>query len=186
MPYNNPTGNFLRQPYLDSLSEICASNNIWLISDEAYRGLNYTGEENSTIWKTKNNYENKISIDSASKLWNACGLRIGALVTNNQQLHNLCVAEYTANLCTNVLGQKLFAVINDLSESEIKDWIESLKKIYFKRLNNIRNELLDLNNDLIISKPESSLYLIIDVKKAVNKDFSAKEFALYCAEKGKI
>jgi aspartate aminotransferase len=50
----------------------------------------------------------RISIETASKVWNACGLRIGALVTDNVDFYQQSVAENTAGLCSNVIGQHIF------------------------------------------------------------------------------
>ena len=50
----------------------------------------------------------RIGIESISKVWNACGLRIGALVTDNKIMFQKARSEYTANLCANVIGQYVF------------------------------------------------------------------------------
>ena len=55
-----------------------------MVSDEAYRPMVFNNEEPSSIWKIpKNiipkNFHLRISIESASKVWNACGLRIGGI-----------------------------------------------------------------------------------------------------------
>jgi len=80
-------------------------------ADEAYRELYYVeGSELVSIWgitdKEVPGIEGRrIGIETASKVWNACGLRIGALITDNPKFNNRSVAEYTANLCANAIGQ---------------------------------------------------------------------------------
>ena len=75
----------------------------------------------------------RISIESASKVWNACGLRIGSMVTDNEILHEKVVSEYTANLCANAIGQYIFSSILQLSKHEIKMWFED-QRIYYHTL----------------------------------------------------
>ena len=112
IPYDNPTGQFLTQQTLIELAKICIKYGIWLVSDEAYRPLFYNEGEQSSIWNINENSVPgingcRISIESSSKVWNACGLRIGAIVTDNDEFHEKAVSEYTANLCANSIGQKI-------------------------------------------------------------------------------
>ena len=114
IPYDNPTGQFIDQGILIDLARICVKNKIWIISDEAYRQLYFNRNSSSSIWKiSEKDVPNisgfRISIESASKTWNACGLRIGALVTDNKIFYNKSVYEYTANLCANALGNIFLA-----------------------------------------------------------------------------
>ena len=65
------------------LAKLSVKHNMWMISDEAYRELHYLDEKPSSIWAVKNDEVpgiegRRISIETASKVWNACGLRIGA------------------------------------------------------------------------------------------------------------
>jgi aspartate aminotransferase len=114
-PNDNPTGQFLNQQQLIDLAKICVKHNIWMVSDEAYRQLYYGEDGSSSVWKISE--ENvpgiagtRISIESASKVWNACGLRIGGLVTDNLDFHTKSVSEYTANLCANAIGQEIWCI----------------------------------------------------------------------------
>ena len=50
IPYDNPTGQFLSMEVICNLAKIAVKNDIWLISDEAYRSLSYVGNESSSIW----------------------------------------------------------------------------------------------------------------------------------------
>ena len=66
--------------------------------DEAYRSLSYVENESSSIWALNESdvrgiSGRRISIESASKVWNACGLRIGGLLTDNYEFHQKAVSE---------------------------------------------------------------------------------------------
>jgi aspartate aminotransferase len=108
IPYDNPTGHFYDQDSMIALAQLCVKHDLRMISDEAYRELFYIDKPATSIRgitdKEVPGIEGRrISIETASKVWNACGLRVGALVTDNKEFHEKSVAEYTANLCTNVI-----------------------------------------------------------------------------------
>ena len=189
IPYDNPTGQFINQRDLIKLASICVENKIWLISDEAYRQLFYEGNSSSTIWKiTQNEVPHidgfRISIESASKVWNACGLRIGGLVTDNKTFYNKSVNEYTSNLCANALGQYIFGALADISYDEINLWYLKQRNYYLPLMNSIRDSIIEKIPGVLISKPSAAIYLIIDFKNICNPEFDANDFIQYCAKKG--
>tara|TARA_B100001250_G_scaffold354053_1_gene327695 strand:+ start:1872 stop:3170 length:1299 start_codon:yes stop_codon:yes gene_type:complete len=189
IPYDNPTGQFINQRDLTKLASICVENKIWLISDEAYRQLYYEGNSSSTIWKiTQNEVPNidgfRISIESASKVWNACGLRIGGLVTDNKTFYNKSVNEYTSNLCANALGQYIFGALADISYDEINLWYLKQRNYYLPLMNSIRDSIIEKIPGVLISKPSAAIYLIIDFKNICKPEFDANDFIQYCAKKG--
>ena len=189
IPYDNPTGQFINQRDLIKLASICVENKIWLISDEAYRQLYYEGNSSSTIWKiTQNEVPHidgfRISIESASKVWNACGLRIGGLVTDNKTFYNKSVNEYTSNLCANALGQYIFGALADISYDEINLWYLKQRNYYLPLMNSIRDSIIEKIPGVLISKPSAAIYLIIDFKNICNPEFDANDFIQYCAKKG--
>ena len=191
IPGDNPTGQHISQELIDSLAKVCIDNDMWLISDEAYRNLYYDKNEFSSIWAIDENLYpgivgKRISIESASKMWNACGLRIGALVTDNNSFFKGAVSEYTANLCANSIGQYIFSSISELSINEINDWFRVQRNYYYKQMISLRIELKKYLPNLIISKPESALYLVIDFKNMVSSKFDILHFIEYCALKGKF
>jgi aspartate aminotransferase len=70
---------------LESLKEIVLKHNLYLFSDEAYREFSYTGELMS-VMHLKGADDNLVVMDTISKRYSACGARLGALVTKNQQV----------------------------------------------------------------------------------------------------
>ncbi|MCK5762904.1 MAG: aminotransferase class I/II-fold pyridoxal phosphate-dependent enzyme, partial [Clostridiales bacterium] len=114
IPYDNPTGQLYDYNTMKDLAALCVKYNMWMVSDEAYRELYYEKEKPFvSVWGLTDEdvpgiEGRRMSIETASKVWNACGLRIGALITDNAEFHTKSVAEYTANLCANVIGQYIF------------------------------------------------------------------------------
>lgn len=193
IPYDNPSGQYLNQDTLIEISKICVNNNIWIISDEAYRSLyfNQVEGECSSIWRISESQvpgisKRRISIESASKVWNACGLRIGALLTDNKGFHESATSEYTANLSANSIGQMIFGALANESIIDLQLWYKKQRKYYSDIMFKVRSNLLNDLPGLIVSKPEAAIYFILDFKKICKENFNAEVFTQFCAEKGKV
>jgi len=191
IPYDNPTGHYCDHETMVKLAQICVEKNIWMISDEAYRELYYCDEKPSSIWgitekEVPGITGRRISIESSSKVWNACGLRIGALVTDNEKFYEQSVAENTANLCPNAIGQYIFGALAHLSIKEIQEWFEKQRNYYKHIMFDTTKNLRKLLPGVIVSSPEASIYSVIDVRKIAKPGFDSKDFVLYCARKGSV
>ena len=192
IPYDNPSGQYIERKILIELSKICVESNIWIISDEAYRTLYYGDSSNiSSIWnisesEVKGITGRRISIESSSKVWNACGLRIGALMTDNYEFHEKSTSEYTANLSANAIGQEIFGVLKDETKEDLVLWYRSQQSYYKKIMYKLRRDLENKIPGIIISKPQAAIYFIIDFKNIVDEKFDSVLFTKYCAEKGKV
>jgi aspartate aminotransferase len=192
IPYDNPTGQFYDSSTLKELAKLCVKYNMWMISDEAYRELFYEeGSELVSIWGITDAdvpgiEGRRISIETASKVWNACGLRIGALITDNAEFNNRSVAEYTANLCANVIGQYIFGALAHESKEQIAGWCNSIREYYKELIFNVYNGLKEQEPGLIVSSPDAAIYSIIDVRNVVKPGFNGVDFVLYCAQEGSV
>lgn len=192
IPYDNPSGQYLDQKTLIDISKICVKNNMWIISDEAYRSLVY--EKNvtsSSIWRIREEEVpgikgRRISIESASKVWNACGLRIGALLTDNNLFHEKATSEYTANLSANAIGQDIFGALAHESTDSLSKWYNKQKLYYKSIMFELRDSLIKAIPGLIVSKPQASIYIILDFKNICTDNFNVKNFTHYCAKVGKV
>jgi aspartate aminotransferase len=191
IPYDNPTGQFFPQKTLNELGRLCVKYNLWLISDEAYRELFYTEGIASSVWGVTEKEVpgitgRRISIESASKIWDACGLRIGALVTDSKDFHQQAVAESTANLCANVIGQYIFGALLHETKAQLQGWFQQQRAYYQKIAKAVTSGLKKAVPELIVSTPDAALYTVVDVRNIFGKDFDATEFVMYCAQKGQV
>lgn len=192
IPYDNPTGQLYDYDQMKGLASLCVKHNLWMVSDEAYRELFYNdANELVSIWgltdKDVPGIEGRrISIETASKVWNACGIRTGALITDNKLLAERCAAEYTNNLCANVLGQYVFGALAHESKEDLAKWTSNLREFYKAVIKDVRNELLVQEPSLIVSSPDAAIYTLIDVRNVVKPGFDSVDFVLYCAEKGAV
>jgi aspartate aminotransferase len=191
IPYDNPTGCLYRDEDLIRLAELCVEYNCWLVSDEAYRELHYSDEKAPSVWNLSNAEVpgiegRRIGIETASKVWNACGLRIGALVTDNAQLHAQCIAENTASLCPSAVGQAIFEALGDESEDDLRAWFQSQRDYYGGVVESFYQDMTAALPGAVVSKPEASLYSVIDVGPLVGPDFHALDFVMWCAKIGRV
>ncbi len=192
IPYDNPTGQLYDKEALKDLAKLCVKYNMWMASDEAYRELYYVeGSELVSIWgitdKDVPGIEGRrISIETASKVWNACGLRIGALITDSPEFNNRATAEYTANLCANAIGQYIFGALAHESKEQISEWCKGLRDYYKDLIFKTTKGLKDLEPGLIVSSPDASIYTVVDVRNVVKPGFDAIDFVLYCAGEGAV
>ncbi|HEY4000798.1 MAG TPA: aminotransferase class I/II-fold pyridoxal phosphate-dependent enzyme [Candidatus Xenobia bacterium] len=191
IPYDNPNGQFYDQATLNGLARLCVAHDMWLVSDEAYRELFYTGGVTSSVWGVSEKdvpgiSGRRVSLETTSKVWNSCGLRIGALVTDSQELHTRAVAENTANLCSSAMGQYIFGAIAGLSHAELRQWYQQQRMHYQPMMAGFARDVHALLPEAIVSSPDAALYSVVDVRRMVGPDFQMLEFVLWCAEEGAV
>jgi aspartate aminotransferase len=190
IPYDNPTGQLYDYETMKDLARLCVKYNMWMASDEAYRELHYAEDTKIvSIWGITDEdvpgiEGRRISIETASKVWNACGLRIGGLITDSPEFNNRSIAEYTANLCANAIGQYIFGALAHETEEQIFAWAQEMRDYYRVHIMKVYNGLKKLEPGLIVSSPDASIYSVIDVRNVVKPGFKAIDFVLYCAQEG--
>ena len=80
----NPTGTVYRRDELEATLAFCRENGLFLVADEVYRELVYDGRSATSALSLPGGDEATIVVDSLSKRYSACGIRLGCLVTRNQ------------------------------------------------------------------------------------------------------
>ncbi|MFH1463590.1 MAG: aminotransferase class I/II-fold pyridoxal phosphate-dependent enzyme [Pseudomonadota bacterium] len=191
IPYDNPTGHYYDLQTMAVLGRLCVKYDLWMVSDEAYRELFYTGQAVSSIWGLTEELVpgitgRRVSIETASKVWSACGLRIGALVTDNADFHARAVAENTANLCPNVIGQWIFAGLAEESHADLQAWYAQQRGYYEDMMRAVSAELRVRVPGLVVSAPDASIYSVIEVRDCTKPGFDAMDFVMYCAREGLV
>ena len=191
IPYDNPTGHYYNRATMIELARLCVRHDLWLISDEAYRELFYTGEPASSVWALSEDdvpgiTGRRISIETASKVWNGCGLRIGALITDDPEFHARSVAENTAALCPNAIGQYVFGALAHQDHDALQSWYAELRAYYRTMMGEVSAQLKGLLPEAIVSSPDASLYSVVDLRHLVGPGFDAMDFVRYCASEGAV
>ena len=102
---NNPTGYLYTQKEMNQIRDLVKKYNLYLFSDEVYREFCYTGAPYISAFHLKGIEENVILIDSVSKRYSECGIRIGALVTKNKEVKASVMKFCQARLSPPLIGQ---------------------------------------------------------------------------------
>lgn len=102
---NNPTGYLYTQREMNQLRDIVKKHDLFLYSDEVYREYCYTGAPYISAFHLKGIEEQVVLIDSVSKRYSECGIRIGALITKHKELKQNVLKFCQARLSPPLLGQ---------------------------------------------------------------------------------
>lgn len=102
---NNPTGYLYTMKEMMQLRDLVKEHDLFLFSDEVYREFCYTGAPYISAFHLPDIEEQVVLIDSVSKRYNECGIRIGAMVTKNKELKQNIMKFCQARLSPPLLGQ---------------------------------------------------------------------------------
>jgi len=130
---NNPTGYLYSKDELEVLKEICLKHDLFLLSDEAYREFCYDGRKHISALSIEGLENHAILLDTISKRYSACGGRIGAFVTHNQQVLDAAMKFAQARLSPPSFAQILGEAAVDLPS----DYFDAVHAEY-----NARRDLL--------------------------------------------
>jgi aspartate aminotransferase len=125
---NNPTGYLYSREEMETLKRIVQKHELFLFSDEAYREFSYTVDPISAM-QLAGIEENVVLMDTISKRYSACGGRIGALVTKNQQVLDSVMKFAQARLSPPSFAQILGEAAVDLPDN----YFDATKAEYKKR-----------------------------------------------------
>lgn len=102
---NNPTGYLYSEEELKVLREIVLKYDLFLFSDEVYREFCYDGKKHFSVMHLDGLENNVVLIDSVSKRYSACGVRIGAMISKNKELMATAIKFAQARLSPPTFGQ---------------------------------------------------------------------------------
>ncbi len=102
---NNPTGYLYTRKEMNRIRDIVKKYDLFLFSDEVYREFIYTGSPYISACHLEGIEQNVVLIDSVSKRYSECGIRIGALITKNKELRDAVMKFCQARLSPPLLGQ---------------------------------------------------------------------------------
>lgn len=102
---NNPTGYLYTQKEMNQIRDLVKKYNLYLFSDEVYREFIYTGSPYISAMHLEGIEQNVILIDSVSKRYSECGIRIGALITKNEAVRKTVMKFCQARLSPPLIGQ---------------------------------------------------------------------------------
>jgi len=114
---NNPTGYLYSKEELEVLQELVKKYDLYLIADEVYREFVYDGHKHYSSMYLKEIENNVILIDSVSKRYSACGVRIGCMISKNKEVMKTALKFAQARLSPPTFGQVAAEAAIDTPES---------------------------------------------------------------------
>ncbi|MDR1454815.1 MAG: pyridoxal phosphate-dependent aminotransferase [Tannerella sp.] len=132
---NNPTGYLYTQKEMNRLRDIVKKYDLFLFSDEVYREFCYTGAPYISAFHLEGIENNVVLVDSVSKRYSECGIRIGALIAKNRQVRDNVMKWCQARLSPPLLGQ----LVAEASLDTPEEYMLSVYNEYLER----RNFLVD-------------------------------------------
>jgi len=165
---NNPTGTVYTDSEVKLLAEIVHKHNLFIISDETYQELVFDGKKVLPFASFENLSAQLIIVDSVSKRFNSCGVRVGAVVSKNKEVMSSVLRFAQSRLSVATVEQ--LAVVSMLRNH--KKYVDSIKKIYEQRRNTVVRELRKIPGVAAVA-PEGAFYIIPKIPVSDSDDFAA-------------
>lgn len=137
---NNPTGYIYSPEEMEAIRKIVLKHNLFLFSDEVYREFDFSDRPYISALHLKAIEKNVVLVDSVSKRYSECGVRIGAIVTRNKELRDIVMKFCQARLSPPLLGQIVAEASIDGTEEYSKacfDEYKARRDFFMEELNKI-------------------------------------------------
>ena len=118
---NNPTGYLYTRREMNQIRDLVKKYDLFLFSDEVYREFIYTGSPYISACHLEGIEDNVVLIDSVSKRYSECGIRIGALITKNAEIRSAVMKFCQARLSPPLIGQIAAEASLDADEDYLRD-----------------------------------------------------------------
>ncbi|KIP57646.1 aspartate aminotransferase [Prevotella pectinovora] len=118
---NNPTGYLYTRREMNQIRDMVKKHDLYLFSDEVYREYIYTGSPYISACHLEGIEQNVVLIDSVSKRYSECGIRIGALITKNKEVRKAVMKFCQARLSPPLIGQIAAEASLDAPEEYSRD-----------------------------------------------------------------
>lgn len=125
---NNPTGTVYTRQELEQIRDIVLKHDLYLFSDEVYREFNYGDTPVVSALQLEGLENNAVVIDSVSKRYDECGIRIGNIATRNAELRAIVMKFCQARLSPPLLGQIVAAASIDAPASYLAESQEEYRR----------------------------------------------------------
>ena len=154
----NPTGYLYSKDELETLRDIVKKHDLFLFADEVYREFCYDGNKHLSILNLDGLENNAVVIDSTSKRYSMCGIRVGCIVSKNKEVISTALKFAQARLSPPTFGQ----VAGEAALSTPKSYFDDVINEYVSR----RDLLVDGLNKIegvICPKPKGAFYAIAEL-----------------------
>ncbi|MEO5731365.1 MAG: pyridoxal phosphate-dependent aminotransferase [Byssovorax sp.] len=173
---NNPTGTVYTREELEMVAAFCRDHELFLISDEVYRELAYDGRTAVSALSLPGMEGLTVVVDSLSKRYSACGIRLGSLVTRSREVHEACLRMAQGRLSAPGLAQLAALGVGALDPGYF-----AANTAMYQRRRDVLFEGLQTIPGVFLRKPEGAFYFIARLPVADSEDFCRfllEDFAL--------
>lgn len=152
---NNPTGTVYTADELKAIGEFARKHELFLIADEVYKEFIYDGKVHFSVLQLQGLENRVIVVDSISKRYSACGARIGAVISRNEEVMKGITKFAQARLCPPTLEQ-----VGAIGAYELPhDYFDGVMAEYQNR-RDILCSVLTAHPRIMLHKPEGAFYVM--------------------------
>lgn len=172
----NPSGKIFSKKELEQLSDICASHDLLIFTDEIYEYIKYDGLSHISPGSIESMKNKVITISGYSKTFSITGWRIGYSVCQEDLAYKIGCASDLVYVCApSPLQSGVSEAINTLPDS----FYLSLSDKFEKK----RNMICDALNETGLTPyiPQGAYYVLADASKLYGN--SSKEKSMYLLNK---
>lgn len=155
---NNPTGYLYSRKEMQQIRDLVKKHDLYLISDEVYREFIYTKQPYISACHLEGIENNVILVDSVSKRYSECGIRVGALITKNKEVREAVMKFCQARLSPPLVGQ----IIAEASISTPQEYMDSVYEEYLERRTLLVNELNKIDG-VFAPNPTGAFYVMVEL-----------------------
>lgn len=170
---NNPTGSLYTPEEMTQIRDMVKKHDLLLFSDEVYREFVYTENPYISAGSLEGIEQNVVILDSVSKRYSECGVRIGALVTKNKEIRDTAVKFCQARVSPPLVGQ----IVAEASVDTPEEYFREVYNEYVERRNCLINGLNDIPG-VFSPTPMGAFYTV--AKLPVD---DSDKFCSWCLEK---
>jgi aspartate aminotransferase len=164
---NNPTGTVYSRNELLAVAQFCSRHGLFLVVDEVYREFIYDGRESVSALSLGGFEELVVVVDSLSKRYSACGLRLGCLVTRNREIRDACLRMAQARLSPPGLAQFVALGAANVGPEYVASVVreyQSRRDVLFEGLGGIPG--------VFLRKPEGAFYFVARLPVGDSEEFA--------------
>lgn len=164
---NNPTGTVYTRDELMEVARFCRERGLFLVSDEVYREFVYDGRESVSAHTLPGVEDLVVVVDSLSKRFSACGVRLGSLSTRNGDVWGACMRMAEGRLSPPGLAQIIAVGATELGPS----YYEGVVTEYQKRRDILFEGLTGIPG-VFLRKPEGAFYFVARLPVDDSEEFA--------------
>jgi aspartate aminotransferase len=153
---NNPTGYLYTREELEQLALLIKKYDLYLFADEVYREFCYDGNTHFSTMNLKGLENNVILMDSVSKRYSMCGVRVGALISRNCDVMAAALKFAQARLCPPSYGQ----IAAEAALNTPKEYFTEVYDEYIQR-RNFMVEALNKMEGVVCPSPKGAFYTVV-------------------------